>query len=195
MTIERGLVKAHPLYIYTHIYMCVCVCSVQRISRTTIWNLRLSRQWVLWLRSSEIWRRVVWLGKWRFGEAYCLHLHGVTYLSNYRRHIAEHRDLPIQQEPILLTVLQADSSLVSDYEMERMCGEGATLRLTESNDRMIAEWSTGKDLEGSGSGLRYYTDIRLEGLKKARKRLSRDSRYPDRNSKPNPQNESLQHFH
>jgi hypothetical protein len=47
---------------------------------------------------------------------------------------------------------------------------------------VINEWRIGYDLVGSGRGLilRYYPDIRLEGLRKTTKHLSQDSQSPSR---------------
>jgi hypothetical protein len=51
-----------------------------------------------------------------------------------------------------------------------------------SNDRVISERWTGKDLEGSDSGLFlwYYTDIHLDDWRKTVKILSQNSWYPGR---------------
>jgi hypothetical protein len=51
-----------------------------------------------------------------------------------------------------------------------------------SNKMVVSEWRIGKDLKGRGSGLilRYYPGIRLEGLRKTTKNLSKDSRSPGR---------------
>jgi hypothetical protein len=55
-----------------------------------------------------------------------------------------------------------------------------------SKERVISEWSVGKDLVGSGSGLilRYHPDICLKELRKTNKNPSRYSRSPGRDLKP-----------
>jgi hypothetical protein len=52
----------------------------------------------------------------------------------------------------------------------------------------ISEWRIGKDLEGSGRGLilKYYSGIRVEGLRKTTKDLSQDSRFPVWDLSPGP---------
>jgi hypothetical protein len=51
---------------------------------------------------------------------------------------------------------------------------------------VISEWWIGKVLEGSGGGLisTYYPSICMDGLRKATKTLSQDSRSPDRDFNP-----------
>jgi hypothetical protein len=54
------------------------------------------------------------------------------------------------------------------------------LQSTASNGRTISKWQIWKDLEGSGHVviLRYYPNIRLEGLRETAKNLSQDTLYP-----------------
>jgi hypothetical protein len=54
------------------------------------------------------------------------------------------------------------------------------------NERVISEWWTGKDYEGSGCDLVYCTSIRLEGLRKTMKTLSQVSQSPGWDLNPGP---------